>query len=168
MQFSPGIMIHDLHLPENAEILTKNELSAVELQLIGAAEKATRNSYSPYSNFQVGAAVLLEDDTVVIGANQENASYPEGLCAERVALFASASQFPRKRIKKLAVVGKKADSNHLTPVTPCGGCRQVLLESELNQETPIEVIMSIGGERWLKVKNTRVLLPFAFTKKSIG
>ena len=161
-------MARDLYLPENVEILSQEELNHTDLQLIKAAEKATHSSYSPYSNFQVGAAVQLEDNTIVIGANQENASYPEGLCAERVAVFSTSSQYPGKRIQKLAVVGKNAGGDQWVPVTPCGGCRQVLLEFEINQDAPIEMLMLIGKERWLKTKNARVLLPFAFTKKSIG
>ena len=153
---------------EKTEILGRDELNDIELQLISEAEKVAHHSYSPYSHFQVGAAVLLEGLITVTGANQENASYPEGMCAERVAIFSAASQFPDKLIKKIAVVGRRKDHHQLTPVTPCGGCRQVLLEYELAQQAPIEMLMLIGEDQWLKTRNIQVLLPFAFTKKSIG
>ena len=134
---------------------------------IHKAKEATVHSYSPYSKFCVGSAIILEDGTVITGANQENASYPLCMCAERVTLYAVSAQFPGKRIMKMAVVAHKKNHKELTPASPCGACRQVLLESEQRQHRPIEVIMLGPEEKWIKCSSAHSLLPFGFDGKAL-
>jgi cytidine deaminase len=105
---------------------------------------------------------------LVTGANQENASYPLCMCAERVALYTAASVHPSKNILKIAVVAHKKGHKELTVATPCGACRQVMLEFEQRQTQPMEVIMLGPGEKWIKCTSTSALLPFGFTKENLG
>ncbi|MEK6782471.1 MAG: cytidine deaminase [Bacteroidota bacterium] len=141
------------------------DLDSESKYLIHKAKEATVHSYSPYSKFCVGSAIILEDGTVITGANQENASYPLCMCAERVTLYAVSAQFPGKRIMKMAVVAHKKNHKELTPASPCGACRQVLLESEQRQHRPIEVIMLGPEEKWIKCSSAHSLLPFGFDGK---
>lgn len=131
-----------------------------EQNLIQEAINASKMSYAPYSKFHVGAAVLLADGTIIKGANQENASYPEGSCAERVAFFKAATTGKRQTIIKAAVIAMKAGK--LVAATPCGGCRQVMLETEEVQKKPVQFIMMAGESRWVKINNIKSLLPFSF------
>jgi cytidine deaminase len=131
------------------------------------ARDASQHAYSPYSKFQVGAAVLLENGTIVTGTNQENAAFPSGMCAERVALYAAAAQHPESRITKIAVVARRKGSKDLVPATACGSCRQVMLEYELRQEKPIEVIMQDQDHQWVKASSAESLLPFSFTRANL-
>src|SRR5687767_6042054 len=119
------------------EICSRPELTGADQILFREAREATRTSYSPYSNFCVGAALRLEDGTVVRGSNQENAAFPSGLCAERTAVFTAAVQHPGKRIDAIAIVACPAESRQFVPISPCGGCRQVLLEYEQKQGSPM-------------------------------
>lgn len=135
--------------------------------LVQRAIEATAHAYAPYSNFYVGAAAMLEDGTVVLGANQENAAYPMCLCAERVALAAVSSLYPGKVILKMAVVANKKNETTLISAAPCGACRQVLTEYENRQRKPLEIIM-LGPERnWIKCTSATALLPFGFGKDSL-
>lgn len=143
------------------------EFDAESKYLVHKAKEATHLAYAPYSKFEVGAAVLLEDETVVVGANQENASYPLCMCAERVAFYAAASQHPGKLIKKIAVVAHKKNHKELTSATPCGACRQVMLEYEQKQGTPIELIMFAPDNRWAKSSSIDSLLPISFDSSSL-
>lgn len=143
------------------------ELDAESKYLVHKAKEATHLAYAPYSKFEVGAAVLLEDETVVVGANQENASYPLCMCAERVAFYAAASQHPGKLIKKVAVVAHKKNHKELTSATPCGACRQVMLEYEQKQGTPIELIMFAPDNKWAKSNSIDSLLPISFDSSSL-
>lgn len=149
------------------EFNSEEELSINDVELLTEARKACETSYSPYSNFQVGAAVRLSDGTIVIGSNQENAAYPSGLCAERVALFHIGANYIGKSIKSIAVAAKRADQDFYLPVTPCGSCRQVMLEFEQKQENPISFIMRSGENSWIKTHSCKVLLPFSFDKNSL-
>lgn len=131
------------------------------------AKDATGHAYAPYSKFHVGAAVLLEDGTIVTGTNQENAAYPSGMCAERVALYSAAAQFPDKVITKIAVVAKRKGGKEAVPATSCGPCRQVMLEFEQRQDKPIQVVMQSQDHRWVLAPSCESLLPFSFTKASL-
>lgn len=142
------------------------ELSDSDKRLIEAAKEATKRSYAPYSHFNVGAAVLLEDGTIVTGANQENAAYPSGLCAERTALFHAGSQYPNKAITTLAIAASNSEGFTELPVTPCGACRQVLLETEMRYKRPIRVLM-YGAAFTYEILGTKDLLPLSFTDKSM-
>jgi cytidine deaminase len=109
----------------------------------------------------VGAALLLEDGTLVQGANQENASYPLCMCAERVALYSAAVQYPGKKIIKIAVVAHKKNHKELSGATACGACRQVLTEYEARQKSPIAIIM-MDKQKWIKCDSAETLLPLSF------
>lgn len=138
-----------------------NELSAIEQELVLKAKSIARLAYAPYSKFYVGAALLLENGAIVTGNNQENAAYPSGLCAERTAIFYANAQFPNQAIKTLAVAVFTNNAYAEMPVTPCGSCRQVMLESENRQQQPLRVIMT--GEKMIYVANSvKDLLPLSF------
>jgi cytidine deaminase len=140
----------------------EQELTPVEKSLLDAARKATYRSYSPYSGFSVGAAVLLDDGTIVEGSNQENSSYPQGICAERTAIFYAGSRYPDKKILALCIAARGTDGSFTTlPVTPCGGCRQALLESEYRQKSPIKVLL-YGLDEIYIISSAQQLLPLAF------
>jgi cytidine deaminase len=133
--------------------------------LITEALKARANSYAPYSNFPVGAAVLLEDGSYVQGNNQENAAYPSGLCAERTALFASRAINPQQKINAIAVCVKQS-AKHVP--FPCGGCLQVMAEVEQNQDSPLEIfLIHHNAQTVWHAGNVHQLLPFAFGRKHL-
>ena len=143
------------------------ELSQEEQNLLGDAFKSVEKSYAPYSEFHVGAAVLLENGVVITGSNQENAAYPSGLCAERVALFYANSQYPEIKIKALAIRAK-ADHFHIEkPITPCGSCRQVIAEAEHRQQQKIKVIMKGETGPVHIVSGIESLLPFTFYEEKL-
>jgi len=146
---------------------SESELNDKDLELLKAARNACASSYSPYSNFQVGAAVRLANNEIILGSNQENAAYPAGLCAERVALFHIGANFANEKILQIAVAAKRANEDHFLPVTPCGSCRQVMIEFENKQHAPIEFIMRSGENSWIKTNSCRILLPFSFDEKSL-
>lgn len=143
------------------------DLDAESKYIAHKAKDATAHAYAPYSRFLVGAAVLLEDGTVVTGTNQENAAYPSGMCAERVALYTVAATHPDARILKLAVVAKRKNAKEVVPASACGSCRQVMLEFEQRQHKPFEVIMQGQDHKWVKAASAASLLPFAFTAESL-
>jgi len=143
------------------------DLDAESKYLVHKAKDATHHSYAPYSKFNVGAALMLEDGTIVTGSNQENASYPLCMCAERVALYNAATMHPNKTIKKLAVVAHKKSHKELTSATSCGACAQVMLEFEYRQKKPMEVIMLGPDDQWVKCSSVSALLPMGFTKDSL-
>ena len=145
------------------------ELSHIDRRLVDAAKEATMRAYAPFSKYQVGAALLLDNGKVIEGSNQENAAYPSGLCAERTAVFYASSAYPGVAIKKIAVAarpdsddGKDWDSGlQRNPVSPCGGCRQALIEYE-HLYGPIEVIL-YGSEKIYILPSVASLLPLGFT-----
>lgn len=118
-----------------------NELPMIEQELIAAAYKCAESSYAPYSNFHVGASVLLDDGTIHTGSNQENIAYPSGMCAERVALYAIGANHSNQTIKTLVVVAKGDLVKPEAMISPCGSCRQVMAQSEARQKTPIRVLL---------------------------
>ena len=135
--------------------------------LVHKAKDVSTHAYAPYSRFQVGAAVLLEDGSIVTGTNQENAAYPSCMCAERVALFAAASHHPEITITKIAVVARKKGTKEIMPATPCGSCRQVMVEFEVRQDKPFEIIMQNQDHKWVKAPSAESMLPFSFTKANL-
>lgn len=140
----------------------KSDLSSEELLLLSKALAATEIAYAPYSEFYVGAALELEDGTYVLGCNQENAAYPSGLCAERVAFFAAGAQNPGKKIKKLAI-RIRSDKHHAEqPGVPCGACLQVMREVEKRQQQPIEVFLQGSSDVVWKADGLHNFLPFSF------
>lgn len=142
------------------------DLDSESKYLVHKAKEATVNAYAPYSKFHVGAALMLEDGTIVSGSNQENAAYPLCMCAERVAIYAAAAVHTGKKILKLAVVAHKKNHKELTPATCCGSCRQVIQEVENHQHKPIEVIMHTTDKKWVKITSS-ALLPLGFNKDSL-
>lgn len=143
-----------------------SDLSEGQQMLISKAQESLNSSYSPYSGFAVGTCILLDDGTLVQGSNQENIAFPSGLCAERVALFSIGANYPDHTIISMAIVAKSEHGAVPDPVTPCGACRQVMIEIEGRQEQPIEVIMAgDSGTIWIS-KSVENLIPFYF--KSLG
>lgn len=126
------------------------------------AKEAVKTSYSPYSKFAVGAAVLLENGEIILGSNQENGAYPSGICAERVALFYSGTAYPSIPIEAIAISAFYQGKPVAEPVSPCGACRQVMLESQNIGNKPYKVIM-VGERKVVVVDDVRFLLPFTFS-----
>ncbi|HXB28420.1 MAG TPA: cytidine deaminase [Puia sp.] len=144
------------------------ELNPSDALLLEAARKATGHAYAPYSNFRVGAAVMLIDGQTLSGSNQENASFPAGICAERVVLSAASATFPGTAIISLALtyINKSSTSNR--PISPCGICRQTLAEYEQRFNHPIRMILGgISGEIFI-VNRATDLLPFAFSNQELN
>ena len=149
------------------ELFGAQELADIQAKLVLEAEQALVKAYAVYSGFQVGAAVLLDDGSIVTGNNQENASFPAGTCAERVAVQYASSQFPERTIRIIAIMAKK-DGHDLTgPVPPCGICRQVVSEYEAEQGSPIQVILATTDGPVHIFDSMRDLLPFHFHEASL-
>ena len=154
------------NITSEVAVYQDDELSAEDRELVELAKKATQQSYSPYSHFQVGAALRLEDGTIVTGSNQENASYPLGLCAERTALFHAQHEHPDKNVVALAIAAYANGHFYPEPISPCGACRQVMLEVEDRYKRPMRVLLY--GTRGTHVISTvRDLLPFQFISESL-
>ncbi|MEO1437242.1 MAG: cytidine deaminase [Bacteroidota bacterium] len=143
------------------------ELAKEDQNLLLQAKAALAASHSPYSQFRVGAAVLLKNGTIVLGSNQENASYPAGVCAERVAMLAANAQFPGEPILKVAITVKHHSKVVATPVGPCGICRQTFLEVESRQNHPIDIILQGEVGAVLIVPGISNLMPLSFTKSDL-
>ncbi|MEQ8924788.1 MAG: cytidine deaminase [Fulvivirga sp.] len=135
--------------------------------LIQKAEEALLTSYSPYSGFTVGAALKLDNGHYILGANQENASYPAGLCAERVALFQKGAIAMEQRITALAVIARRKDEDGYRSAGPCGMCRQVMLEFEQAQSQKMKVLFKGDGNSWILSDSSSALLPFSFGKDNL-
>jgi cytidine deaminase len=138
------------------------ELDSEDKLLMDKAIIAREKAYAPYSKFSVGAALLLENGEIVLGNNQENAAYPSGMCAERVAIWSVGSEFPDVKIVKLAISAKSLHKLVNQPVGPCGACRQSLLEYEFKQEQPFEILFMGEVGEVVKVPSVTSLLPFSF------
>lgn len=138
-----------------------SEMTPQDQVLVEAARQAQQSSYAPYSHFNVGAAVLLENGEIVLGSNQENAATPSGLCAERTAMFAAGARFPGVPMLAIAIVGGPSFGICDDPATPCGACRQVMAEYQKIGGKPMQVIMT-GGRRIWKFDRVDDVLPFIF------
>tara|TARA_B100000965_G_C19113881_1_gene550258 strand:+ start:84 stop:569 length:486 start_codon:yes stop_codon:yes gene_type:complete len=143
------------------EITDFNQLTELEKKLINKAVESAKSAYAPYSKFNVGAALVLGNNEIIIGSNQENASFPAGICAERVALFSSHANYPKEIIKQIAVTATTKNFHLPEPVGPCGICRQVLLEYEEKQGADIEVLL-FDTKKIIKLAKAKDLLPFYF------
>lgn len=141
-----------------------NELPNEALALMQKAIEARGKAYAPYSKFHVGAALLLDNGEVITGNNQENASYPSGLCAERTAIYYAGSQFPNSKIVRMAISAGSKRNQTTKPIPPCGACRQAIAEYEIKQESPIEIYFM--GETGAVAKSNSLanLLPLVFDK----
>ena len=144
-----------------------SELNEKDSRLLAEARKVTEQAYAPYSNFHVGAVALLDNSEIVKGTNQENASYPVGICAERVLLGSAATLYPDIPIKTIAISYNSEEIKSDHPISPCGMCRQALLEYETRTSKPIRLILSGQEGKVFIIKTARFLLPFAFTKDEL-
>lgn len=139
-----------------------DELDNADRQLLLRAKEAAKDAYAPYSNFKVGAAVLLQDDKIVIGSNQENAAYPVTICGERNAIFAASAQYPNTPIMAVAITIISKDKNINRPVPPCGSCRQVIYETETRHQQDIRIILQgDSGEIYL-IQSVKDIFPLLF------
>lgn len=137
------------------------ELSAEDRELAEAAVQAITGSYAPYSKFNVGAAVRMSDGTIVTGANQENAAYPSGLCAERTAMFYANAHYPDKAMTAIAIAASQGGVLCEEPATPCGQCRQVMAEYQTKGGRPMSIIL-VGSKAIYKFDRVECVLPFIF------
>ena len=144
---------------------SKEELPETILSLMESAFEAREKAYAPYSEFLVGAALLLDNGEVVSGNNQENACYPAGLCAERTAIFYASAKYPDAKMIAMAITARAKNKKTTTPIPPCGVCRQAIAEYEIRQKSPIALYFM--GERGevLKSESLENILPLIFTAK---
>lgn len=143
------------------EYASVNELNAEDRELADEAIAAMNSAYAPYSHFHVGAAVRMSNGQIVRGANQENAAFPSGLCAERTAMFAASAKYPDKDMRSIALAGGVYGRLAAEPATPCGACRQVMAQYQTKAGKPMSVIM-IGAKRIWKFEKVDDILPLIF------
>lgn len=144
--------------------LSYDELDERRKKLVDLARQYTYRSYAPYSHFRVGAAIALDNGEIVCGANQENAAFSSGTCAERSACFAAGAAWPDARFECIAIAARGVDGKEQPhPIAPCGACRQSLLEYETLAGHPVEVIL-VGAEAIYRLPSIKDLLPLAFTE----
>jgi cytidine deaminase len=156
-----------INIHSTITILTEQELNAIELDLKNQAFEARSKAYAPYSKFTVGAALLLDNQVVVKGSNQENAAYPSGLCAERVAIYYAGANFPDAKILKMFITASPQDRDLELPIPPCGSCRQAIAEYEFKQDIPIEIFFMGAKGNIYKSDSLKNLLPFVFDKNHL-
>jgi len=158
----------EIHITTTFEVFkTVNELSEEMQSLMQQAIAIRKKAYAPYSHFRVGAAILLDNGKIVLGSNQENAAYPSGLCAERVAIYQAGAIYPDARMLTIAITAASDSNPTLSPIPPCGACRQSISEYEFKQVTPIEIyFMGESGEVF-KSNSISNLLPLSFNKTSL-
>ncbi len=142
------------------------ELAEEDRQLVEMAIEATNNAYAKYSNFRVGAAVRLENGLLMKGANQENAAFPVTLCAERTAIFAAQANYPEQPITAIAIAAKNENGLLSEPITPCGSCRQVMLEIEDRYKRPLRILL-YGQNGVYIVDTVKDLMPLSFVDASM-
>lgn len=142
-------------------VYSYNELADIDKKLIDLAKEATKRSYSPYSKFRVGAALLLSNGETVTGSNQENVAFPSGTCAERTAIFYAHSQYPDEKIIKIAIAAYYEGDFVKNPISPCGACRQAILEYEKLGGTAIKVLL-YGKDEIYILEGIKTLLPLQF------
>jgi len=153
-------------IPVIIDEFTEDELPEDIRMLKAKAEEAREKAYSPYSNFKVGAALLLEDGTVVTGNNQENAAFPSGMCAERVAIWYAGAQYPDKKILKMFITARSETKKLEKPVPPCGACRQSIAEYEVKQDAPIEIWFTAENAPIWRSPSLKNILPLIFDHTS--
>lgn len=140
-----------------------DELSNLDKRLVDEARKATFRAYAPYSKFNVGAAIALDNGEIVTGANQENVAYPSGTCAERTACYYAHAQFPEAKFQTIAIAARGTDGVELNaPISPCGACRQALLEYEILAKHDVRVILVSANDIYI-ISSVKQLLPLAFS-----
>ncbi len=132
--------------------------------LMQKATEARGKAYAPYSKFHVGTALLLDNGEIITGNNQENASYPSGLCAERTAIYYAGSQYPNAKVLRMAITATSQNKQTVSPIPPCGACRQAIAEYEVKQKVPIEIYFMGEKGKVAKSDSLANLLPFVFDK----
>ena len=150
-----------------SEYSSVDELPQNDANLLNAAIEALNGSYAPYSNFNVGAAVLLDNGVIVKGSNQENIAYPSGLCAERTALFSAHANYPQNKIVSIALTSSQNGVLLATPPFPCGACRQVMAQTQTRNGSPLKIIIG-GSDKILVFNSVESLLPFIFASEEVG
>ena len=140
---------------------SEDELSSIDRQLIDAARQATERSYAPYSHFHVGAALLLANGEIITGCNQENAAFPVTICAERNALFTAGNLYPDVKIEAIAIAARNAQGFLSHPISPCGSCRQVMIETETRHQHPLRIVL-YGTEGIYVLEGIATLMPLSF------
>lgn len=155
-----------ININVNIEHYSVEELPDKDRELVEKAKQATENSYAKYSNFNVGAAVRLSDGRIVIGANQENAAFPLGLCAERTAIFAAQAQHPELSIETIAIAARNENGYVKTPISPCGACRQVMLEVEDRYKKPMRILL-YGTDGVYSINSIKDIMPLAFIDENM-
>jgi cytidine deaminase len=150
-----------LNISAKISICSYEELNSEEKNLINVAKEATFNAYAPYSLFKVGAAVILSNEKIISGSNQENVAFPSGLCAERTTLFSANSQYPDQAVKILAIAAYTKGDFLDKPISPCGACRQVILETEMRYNQPIKILL-YGKKDIYIIDGIKNLLPLSF------
>lgn len=153
-------------ITSNVYVCQKDELTIDESQLLDLAIEATTRSYSKYSHFSVGAAVLLANGKRIIGCNQENAAFGVTICAERTALFSAGAQYPDVPVVAIAIAARNADGLLPTPVTPCGSCRQAMIETETRFGRRLRILL-YGTERIYLIDGISNLMPLSFTDEQM-
>lgn len=157
------IPMKKLSIPLEVEVLGYDELNDSERHLVQLAREATNRSYAPYSNFRVGAAILLDNGEIVEGSNQENVAYPSGTCAERSACYYAGARYPEARFEAIAIAAHGTDGEFTaTPTPPCGACRQALLEYEMLAGHDVTVYLA-GRDNVYRISSIKALMPLAFT-----
>ncbi len=155
--------MEELALKSTIIVAQMDELTEAERNLVNLAIEGTNRSYAPYSHFHVGAAILLENGTTMIGCNQENAAFPSGICAERSALFAAGAQYPDQPVVMLAIAARNEKGElQEEPVSPCGPCRQVIIETEKRFQHAVRILL-YGKKHIYIVDGIRELMPLSFT-----
>ncbi|MEM5540462.1 cytidine deaminase [Olleya sp. AS48] len=144
-----------------------SDLSEDVQSLMSKASEARNNAYAPYSKFSVGAALLLDNGEIVTGSNQENASYPSGLCAERTAIYYAGAKYPKAKFVKMAIIAGSQVHPTLTPIPPCGACRQAIAEYEVKQDIPIELFFMGETGKVVRSNSLANLLPLIFDKSAL-
>ena len=140
----------------------RSEWTEAETLLYDKAINAAKDAYAPYSQFRVGAALLLDNGEIVIGSNQENAAYPSGICAERTAIFYAGSRYPDAIINTLLIVALTKDGEIVEHISPCGACRQVMLEAEQRGQSPMRIMLASNNDLWV-IEKAADLLPLSFS-----
>ncbi len=156
--------MHKYEIRSEVCVYNLDELCREDKELVQQAMAATENSYSPYSHFRVGAAVRLKNGLVITGSNQENASYPLALCAERTAIFHAQHQHPEQPIHSIAVAARTEEGFTKFPIPPCGACRQVMLEVEDRYNSPIRILL-YGTDGTHVLESVKALMPFQFVSQ---
>ena len=157
----------EINITTKITVYSYEECTEIEKNLIKAAKEATSNAYAPYSHFHVGAAVLLENGKIISGNNQENAAYPSGLCAERTAVFYANAQYPNQKIEAMAVAAFYNGDFTDDLISPCGSCRQVLLEVESRYNSSVKILLyNKKGEVYV-AESMKSLMPLSFTKDAL-